>query len=666
MRKTIQTTASLLIISCLAPFVSPVRAAAIYKTADDNNLNLTTSWVTNSLGVVHPSNIGATDALIFDNTMGASRALSLGDDMTVGGLRLDGTSGYHLTINSGNTLTLNGASATDIAYAGAGFVLNSAAGGTLTVNCDVIVNTAQQWVSSRALTINGNTSLGTNTLTLNAAGAGIITLAGIVTGSKAAGNNALFLSSSIAGGTVRLLNPSNSFTGNIELGGGLRTILEFNSAGSLGNTAQLRFRNTGGTGSILRYTGNTAAIVPANFQCDSSLGIRLESDSVGGSVTFSGTWNASSSSRPVALGGSGTGDNTISGSIIGSTLTKYGSGKWILAAANSYAGGTTLSGGTLGLGNNGALGSGSLNITGAATLLATTNLSGTSKIANPVTMGGNLTIDGDRDLELGGTLTSSGSNSRTLTVRNGGLTILSGHLYLAEDNTTTGRTLTLDGDGVTVISGNIHNNNFGNTVAAGLTINNAAAHVILSGVNDYTGATLVNAGTLFINGTHTASDITIHTGTFGGTGTVGNVIINGGTLSPGNSVGTLTVGNLTLTNGVQLAFELGTPGASDLVIVTNALSFTGMETNWFILSAVSGFGVGTYTLFDALSYGSSTLGSGTNFDDIAGTGLSGYLWLDPDNQDVKLTVVPEPSAGVLVGMGLFTLLALRRWRGDNP
>jgi len=116
-----------------------------------------------------------------------------------------------------------------------------------------------------------------------------------------------------------------------------------------------------------------------------------------------------------------------------------------------------------------------------------------------------------------------------------------------------------------------------------------------------------------------------------------------------------------LTNGVQLAFELGAPGASDLVIVTNALAFTGMETNWFVLSAVSGFGVGTYTLFDALSYGSSTLGSGTNFDDIAGTGLSGYLWLDSDNQDVKLTVVPEPSAGVLVGIGLLALLALRRW-----
>jgi len=205
--------------------------------------------------------------------------------------------------------------------------------------------------------------------------------------------------------------------------------------------------------------------------------------------------------------------------------------------------------------------------------------------------------------------------------------------------------------------------------------------LVLTGTNTYTGPTTITGGTLTLGASAIMTNTVrfeLYSNTFlnvtaaglpllgqelKGSGTVlGNVIMNGGTLNPGNSVGTLTVGNLTLTNGVQLAFELGAPGASDLVIVTNALAFTGMETNWFILSAVSGFGVGTYTLFDALSYGSSTLGGGTNFTNIGNSGLDGYLWLDPDNQDVKLTVVPEPSAGALVGIGLLALLALRRWR----
>jgi len=197
-------------------------------------------------------------------------------------------------------------------------------------------------------------------------------------------------------------------------------------------------------------------------------------------------------------------------------------------------------------------------------------------------------------------------------------------------------------------------------------VKQGSALLSLLGTNTYGGTTVINAGTLAINGRLENSAVTVNSGgVLAGNGFIAkSVTLRGGaTLSPGNSVGTLTVGDLTLTNGVQLVFELGAPGASDLVIVTNALSFSGMETNWFVLSAVSGFGAGTYTLFDALNYGSSTLGSGTNFTNIAGTGLSGYLWLDSANQDVKLTVVPEPGTGTLVAVGLLGMwILLRRQR----
>jgi hypothetical protein len=46
----------------------------------------------------------------------------------------------------------------------------------------------------------------------------------------------------------------------------------------------------------------------------------------------------------------------------------------------------------------------------------------------------------------------------------------------------------------------------------------------------------------------------------------------------------------------------------------------------------------------------------------ADSSFSGYLWLDTGSQDVKLTVVPEPSAGMLVGSGLLAMLLVRRWR----
>ena len=61
-------------------------------------------------------------------------------------------------------------------------------------------------------------------------------------------------------------------------------------------------------------------------------------------------------SRTLTLGGSNTGDNTISGAIIPNTgssgwtsLVKSGSGTWILAGANTYTGATAVNGGTLAL-----------------------------------------------------------------------------------------------------------------------------------------------------------------------------------------------------------------------------------------------------------------------------------------------------------------------------
>ena len=148
------------------------------------------------------ASIGTTDSLYFNQVnMQGNKTVLLGGDLAVGGLALDwagttdpGTGNYSsLVINSGNTLTLNATSlgGTGVAgtnYTGAGIVLNRGTGGTLTIQSNVALGAAQQWVTGRfsgtPLTVTGDISLGANNLKLlmvNAASTN--TLSGVISGS---------------------------------------------------------------------------------------------------------------------------------------------------------------------------------------------------------------------------------------------------------------------------------------------------------------------------------------------------------------------------------------------------------------------------------------------------------------------------------------------------
>ncbi len=153
-------------------------------------------------------------------------------------------------------------------------------------------------------------------------------------------------------------------------------------------------------------------------------------------------------------------------------------------------------------------------------------------------------------------------------------------------------------------------------VGAGGLIKEGAGRLILTGANSYAGATLVNAGTLWINGDQSAATglLTVGSaGTIGGIGTIGGSVdmSAGGTLAPGNSPGTLTInGNLLLGAGTQLNYELGQANVvggalNDLVNVGGNLTLDG--TLNVTVPTGGNFGIGLYRVFN---YGGTLTNNG--------------------------------------------------------
>jgi autotransporter-associated beta strand protein len=451
------------------------------------------------------------------------------------------------------------------------------------------------------------------------------------------------LTVSKTGAGTLTLSGNNTYTGSTIVSGGTLELSGTNANGNLRVDGGALTRITGGTTTVASTGGDTYVTGGAAIEID------------GGSLVINGgsSW-FSVGDHPAIPDGDGTLTLT-SGS-----FTNNNSWGIVVGEGNAGAGFVNINGGVFTANdtvNNSGLMLG--NGTGAS---GTLNLNGGTLITDAIKGGpgsGTVNFNGGKLQATGDVFDIFQNNgSITTTIQSGGLKVGgTPNFAISEGMAGTGGLTKEDGNTVT-----------------------------LSGTNSYSGATIIKGGTLKINtSTSIGSSASITVGdtgssgaaldataagftvgsaqTLGGIGTIyatGQTVTASGTVSPGNSVGTLTIdgGTLVLDADTGFVFELGT--SSDLISLVNSATLSlGSGTLGladFLFSNSGGFGEGVYTLIGGASSFSGSLDSG----DLTGVVLGYNSTLSMSGNNLVLTVIPEPRAALLGGLGLLALLRRRR------
>jgi autotransporter-associated beta strand protein len=492
------------------------------------------------------------------------------------------------TLNLTNTGTMVNGNARTLILTGSG---NGSLAGVLT-NGAITKNGTGAWTLTGANTYTGATTISAGRLTVSGTGqlgggsyAGAIANSGVFDYASSANQT---LSGIISGagavtksgaGTLTLTG-ANTYTGTTTI-----------NAGTVNDTTRQTIKDI----TLADVAGATI-----NFSASGSKAVGMLSGggaNGGNIVNTAGLYFGNLSTSSASYGG------IISGTAF---MSFQGTGTQTLSGMNTYTGSTAIQKGTLSINSIS-------NVNGGASSLGSvTSVTGGTIHIGGTTTTGTLLYTGtghstDRVVNLNGstggaTLDASGSGALVFTSAFSATVAGAKTLTLTGSNTSTNR-----------VGGAIVNSSSGATSLR----KSGTGKWILSGANTYTGATTIDNGQLIINGTNTASAVTVNnTGTLGGSGSVGAVTVaSGGTIDPGNSPGTLKVQSSIWNDGGNYNWQLydatGAAGTGyDTITSTGSLDLSGLISG--------GFNINLWTI----SSPSSTSGSAINF-----TNTTPYEWI---------------------------------------
>jgi autotransporter-associated beta strand protein len=565
---------------------------------------------------------------------------------------------------SGGTLTLN-----HNLYVGQ----SSGSTGTYNISSGAILNVGRDFVIGRE-SGNGTLNMTGGTITKTGDekfiighnnGVGIV----VQSGGTITANNELYIGNenASASGTYTLsgtgaLNVSNEVVVGRESGTGVLNVNGGTLTTSGNGNMYIGRRN--GTGTL----NQTAGTISVNREF--AVGSRDDNKIGTGTYNLSGT-GAITVANNIFIGKEQGSSGTMT--MTGGTMT--GSDKLIIGH-NQATGNLNHSAGTVNVQNEVYIGNENI-----ASSVGTYTLSGSAElnVGNEVQIGRD---NGTGTFNLnGGTVTTKkleGGNGSATVNFNGGI------VKAKQDDSnfiTNLDTANLQSGGAVINSNGFNVGTSQEFTGTGGITKTGAGSLTLASTSSYSGATTVATGTLIINGNISTSSLTtVDSGaTLSGSGTVGAAVING-TLAVGNSPGQMNFTNTVDLNGITIMEIDGTAGAGvagghDFVNLTGAgaagiLTYGGTLT----LDIGAAFGVGTYSwnLFDFASE-TDTFATISLADQYSGSLLDGDLngiwdltsggntWQFTESTGVLgLTVIPEPGAALLGGLGMLALLRRRR------
>lgn len=628
---------------------SALAATAVWNGAG-TDFNTGANWTSGTGAGGIP---GTGDYAQFANGMTAQP--NLGSALTILGVNFAATAnGYDLTSGSGNTvaltLTSTGSSSTAAVRSTAGAGLSN------TINAPLVLG-------------------GSGAMSIDQSGGGSLVINGVISGNTNL-TGVSFITSS--GGTMTLAG-LNTFAANATVGSSLgvtiNTVGNAGFAGSLGAGTTINLGNAAIAG-VLNYVGAGETSNKVINLSGTTGGATINTTGATGALNLTANWTATGAgTKLITLTGNNTGiTNAISGNIVENSpdnptgLRKDGTGTWTLSGSNTYTGQTDIRAGILQVSSLNKVSGGTASSSlGAPTTVANgTLLLGSSSSTGQLTyLGSGETTD--RVLKFNGT-----TGGAIIDQSGAGLLKFSDAGAIAAGAGV--KTVTLQGStaGAGEIVGIIKDNSGINKTSLA---KQGTGTWTLSGANTYTGATVVNAGSLFVNGSITSA-VTVNAGTFGGNGssnaniTVGTGVGAGATFAPGNNtVGTFTTtGSVSLLADATYRLEFNSSTSSFDKIVAAGLSIaSGAHLTLMDLGTSTVLAAGTqFTIFDNTS-GSitgaflglaegATITNGLNSFTInynAGTG----------SNDIVLTVaaIPEPSTcAFFAGAGLLLFSGIRR------